>query len=122
MSGLLGAKTQFPGLQVVQHTIGLSFGRYLLLTLYAHSHNFMYIVVGELGCSTFHQPYALYPTRFTRHDFLIIRWTHLRRNAVVIREWCCLSSRKNRSYIPADPLSTGDFKSLESKGQNRAIC
>ena len=122
MSELLGALTPFPGLQVVQHTIGLTFGRYPLLTLYAHSHNFMYIVVGELGCSTFHQPYTLNPTRFTRHDFLIILWTHLRRNAVVIREWCCLSSRKNRSYIPADPLSTGDFKSLESKGQNRAIC
>ena len=79
----------------------------------------MYIVVGELGCSTFHQPYALYPTRITRHDFLIVLWTHLRRNAVVIGEWCCLSSRKNRSYIPAHPLSTGDFIRVESlRGKN----
>ena len=121
MSELLGARNPFPGLQVVQYTIGLSFGRYPLLTLCPFTQLYVHRM-GELGCSTFHQPYALYPIRFTRHDFLIVLWTHLRRNAVVIREWCCLSSRKNRSYIPADPLSTGDFKSLESKGQNRAIC
>ena len=61
MSELLGARVPFPGLQVVQHTIGLTFGRYPLLTLYAHSHNFMYTLVGELDCLTFHQSFALYP-------------------------------------------------------------
>ena len=61
MSVLRGAQIPFPGLQVVQHTIGLTFGRYPLLTLYAHSHNIMYTVVGELDCSTFHQPFALNP-------------------------------------------------------------
>ena len=121
MSELLGALTPFPGLQVVQHTIGLTFGRYPLLTLYAHSHNIMYIVVGELGCSTFHQPYALNPTQFTRHDFLIVLWTLLRRNAVVIGETMFILRRSPVTSLRIH-LVQAVSKSRESEGQNRAIC